>query len=799
MSKITIYESVGSQSQHVTNFRDLENHHPSKHQQEAGRVYARVAGENEEILGDYRGNAVLTPGGHYMVSKDMVLTAPGVANGNVPVPSPAAGVIGKIDRENGIVTINDPVTGDTMFQTRHMRVDANLKPGQTVEYGQPLGEQHGYNKGNPNAFPDHVHFDVNTRYIAQADKWIKDMESGALTTDRRPAQTANLTNEAPTFVPISGNFPKPADPPLADGKLTYGEKGPEVEKLQRALNATGAHDAKGRALTPDQDFGDRTREALRDYQQKHNLPVTGEADRQLLTTLGVIAPTQQNPQPQPQQPQPQQPQQPQPQPSTPGKLSGGPNDYGSDNPLGNLIARGEGDYGSYNRGRAGDAGGAKIDFSEMTVGEVMRRQGLPTGDPDRLFAVGKYQVIPSTMTGAVNTLGIDPNAKFTPQLQERIFADYLIDEKRPDIKAYITGQTNGPEGRERAQYAAALEWASVGDPRKGGASHYGGTANNSASITPDEVGTRLDSMREQYQKNVAAGMSQADAYRALSGDPQNFGKNQPGQTQGQHGGLDDKLLIKGEDGPGVKRLQESLNAAGITVNGKPLPTTGHFGDLTEQAVKQYQEQKGLHPVDGKAGKDTLTALGIYPGQQQTAPQQPAQPNPQQPAQPNPQVPAASSSDKPPTDAGQPQRSVETEKPSIADPKHPDHRLYEQAMANLQQLGPSGGFKSQEELTKAAAAVAADAKASGLNSIDHISKTNTPNGQSLLVAVEGNPANPAAKNSYIDYTQATTQTVDQSSRMAEAARTQQQPAQQEPQQAQQQGVPQDQQPKAVAQR
>ena len=34
-----------------------------------------------------------------------------------------------------------------------------------------------------------------------------------------------------------------------------------------------------------------------------------------------------------------------------------------------------------------------------------------------------------------------------------------------------------------------------------------------------------------------------------------------------------------------------------------------------------------------------------------------------------------------------------------------------------------------------------------------------------------------KNSYIDYTQATTQTVDQSSRMAEAARTQQQPAQQ----------------------
>jgi len=405
----------------------------------------------------------------------------------------------------------------------------------------------------------------------------------------------------------------------------------------------------------------------------------------------------------------------------------------------------------------------------MTVGEVMRRQGLPSGDPDRLFAVGKYQVIPSTMAGAVNTLGIDKDAKFTPQLQERIFADYLIDEKRPDIKAYITGQTSGPEGRERAQYAAALEWASVGDPRKNGASHYGGTANNAASITPDEVGTRLDAMREQYQKNVAAGMSQADAYRALSGDPQNFGKNQTSQTHGQSGGLDDKLLIKGEDGPGVKRLQESLNAAGITVNGKPLPTTGHFGDLTEQAVRQYQEQKGLHPVDGKAGKDTLTALGIYPGQQQT-PAQPATPQSTNPQSPTP-------TDQPPAPTGQtqPQQPTQSDKPSMADPKHPDNAMYRQALANLEQLGPSGGFKSREEMERAAASVAADAKATGLTSIDHIAKTNASaanGGQALLVAVQGDPTNPASKNSYIDYNQATTQTVDQSSRMAETARTQQ---------------------------
>jgi hypothetical protein len=89
------------------------------------------------------------------------------------------------------------------------------------------------------------------------------------------------------------------------------------------------------------------------------------------------------------------------------------------------------------------------------------------------------------------------------------------------------------------------------------------------------------------------------------------------------------------------------------------------------------------------------------------------------------------------------------------------------VSNLEQLGPSGGFKSREDLEKAAAAVAADAKATGLKEIDHISKTNSPNGQSYLVAVQGDPTSPAAKNSYIDYNQATSQTVAQSTQMAEA--------------------------------
>ena len=549
-----------------------------------------------------------------------------------------------------------------------------------------------------------------------------------------------------------------------------------------------------------------------------------------MTALGIYpgqeqSTTQPPPQqtPTPETPTPQTPAQPAPTQPT------NPYGFGQTNELGALIGGGEGGYNSYNRGVAGDARGAQIDFSQMTVGEVMRRQNLGSSDPESLFAVGKYQFTTDTLAETVNALGIDRNAKFTPQLQEKMFADYLVDEKRPDVKAYITGQSSGPEGLERAQHALAQEFASVGDPRKGGRGHYDGdSAGNLASITTSEVATALNHMREQYQKNIQAGQTPDQAYRALSGDPNAYTQSSgaTGQTRGQGGGVDDKLLVKEERGDGVRQLQEALNKAGIRdEQGQPLPVTGYFGDKTEAAVSRYQEQKGLE-VDGQAGKDTLTALGIYPGQQQAptnaqptatttdAPPAPAtsqtpaanaptatdnpQPAPQvttpaandhghshdhphdhshapqppsQPpvnAQPDPANPTPTDRPQtPPAANDQVQPPTQTDKPLISNPNHPDNKLYQQAVSNLEQLGPSGGFKSREDLEKAAASVAADAKATGLQSIDHISKTSGQNGQTYLVAVQGDPTNPASRNAFIDYNQATSQTVAQSTGMAEA--------------------------------
>lgn len=181
--------------------------------------------------------------------------------------------------------------------------------------------------------------------------------------------------------------------------------------------------------------------------------------------------------------------------------------------LGNLIARGEGGYGSFNRGKAGDAGGAEIDFSQMTVRELMQAQALPKGDPNRIFAFGKYQIIPETMAESVAALGISPDEKVTPELQERIFSGYLTQGKRPDIAGFIRGEHNDIR---KAQLAGAQEWASIADYRTG-LSFHGGVGNNKASISADQFGAALQQARRAYAESIAEGKTPDEAWSAAVG------------------------------------------------------------------------------------------------------------------------------------------------------------------------------------------------------------------------------------------------------------------------------------------
>lgn len=194
-----------------------------------------------------------------------------------------------------------------------------------------------------------------------------------------------------------------------------------------------------------------------------------------------------------------------------------------------IIARGEGGYNSVNRGNAGDTpGGAKSvmgkNLTEMTVNEVVQAQRS-----GRLFAVGKYQIIPDTMTGFLQKMGISGNAKFDAATQEK-FAEYVIRFKRPQVGKYLRGENNN---RDEAVQDLAREFASVGlaypeNGKRRGQSRYAGSAGNNASISPDEVAAALDKDRKggtQLQASSTSSTSQSSPSGARLTGNQNRGGN----------------------------------------------------------------------------------------------------------------------------------------------------------------------------------------------------------------------------------------------------------------------------------
>ena len=161
-----------------------------------------------------------------------------------------------------------------------------------------------------------------------------------------------------------------------------------------------------------------------------------------------------------------------------------------------IIAGGEGGYESINRGNAGDSpGGAAAYFgknlTDMTVGEVMSLQAQ-----EKVFAVGKYQIIPDTMIGFVRNMNISMNDKFDATTQEK-FKDYVVNIKRPEVGKYIRGES---ANRAEAAQELAREFASVGlsyseDGKVRGQSRYAGSAGNRASISPEAIEAALDRAR----------------------------------------------------------------------------------------------------------------------------------------------------------------------------------------------------------------------------------------------------------------------------------------------------------------
>ncbi|MEO8778324.1 MAG: peptidoglycan-binding protein [Rhodanobacter sp.] len=358
------------------------------------------------------------------------------------------------------------------------------------------------------------------------------------------------------------------------------------------------------------------------------------------------------------------------------------------NPLLDLITQGESGgagYNAYNRGTYVDANGGKhirgpngtIDFSSLTVGEVLDRQHVRSDEPDHLFAVGRYQIIPATMSDAISQLQLTRDERFTPALQDRIFLEHLIIEKRPAIHDFITGKPG--ISLEAAQRSLALEWASFGDPDKGGASHYGGA--NHASVSLAQSADALNRMHESYQADVASGLTPEQAWSAVTSNDHartHAHAHAQGSVQRPAAANVDDPLQSGSHGDSVRTLQTRLAQLGYKdVHGQSLHDDGAFGASTRYAVQAFQRDHQL-AVDGKVGPHTRGALNQ----------------------------ALQAYDRHETGL-------------LSDPHSAGHSLFKQALASVYKIDADLGRTPDQRSINLAAALTVAAKAQGLTGIDSV--------------------------------------------------------------------------------
>jgi len=195
---------------------------------------------------------------------------------------------------------------------------------------------------------------------------------------------------------------------------------------------------------------------------------------------------------------------------------------------------------------------------------------------------------------------------------------------------------------------------------------------------------------------------------------------------GNQNAMADGVLRHGEHGPDVKQLQKQLNALHIKdKDGNALVLDGNFGKHTKEAVAAFQRAHHLTD-DGIVGKDTLAALKKA------------------------EAPAVT------TQPATPARSDQS--PLLSNPTHPDHKLYQQALAGMEKL-PAGTFKSDQERQNAAAAVTFEAKVSGMSKIDTVALSTNGSG---LFAVQGAMNDPGHNRIYVDKNQAAAQPIEKSS-------------------------------------
>lgn len=170
-----------------------------------------------------------------------------------------------------------------------------------------------------------------------------------------------------------------------------------------------------------------------------------------------------------------------------------------------LISKGEGGYNSYNTGTKGVAGGkvgysGTTDLSNKTINEILSSSTKYNGnDKRRMFAVGRFQIIPSTLKEAMRSMGLSGDEKFTPAMQDRIFNEHLLPNGMPKAYAYLLRKSQDSHG---ALKQIAKMFRAVADPDTGKTYADAGAIANKASIDSIRMLEALNVSRYGAANNI---------------------------------------------------------------------------------------------------------------------------------------------------------------------------------------------------------------------------------------------------------------------------------------------------------
>lgn len=145
-----------------------------------------------------------------------------------------------------------------------------------------------------------------------------------------------------------------------------------------------------------------------------------------------------------------------------------------------LIAKAEskGNYNAY----FGNAGNSSVKFTAMPIEKVLKWQSDYVKQGSVSSAVGKYQILDTTLKGLIRELDVDTRQLFDQSMQDRMAAALI---ERRGAEAYVNGELT----QEKFAANLAKEWASL--PRVIGKhaedSYYSSDGLNKSLVSVEEV------------------------------------------------------------------------------------------------------------------------------------------------------------------------------------------------------------------------------------------------------------------------------------------------------------------------